>query len=185
VLVYQLVSIVEHGEAKTMSKRRGDVVFLSELIDRIGVDAARWFLVSRGHDQPLELDIDLASEQTQKNPVYYVQYAHARIAGIMRNAGAAGVSPDVPAELTSGERELVKRLVEFPAVVAEATDRRAAHALPTYAIRVADDFHRFYHHNRVLDAGDAQAFRLALCRATQTVIARALDLIGVEAPAQM
>jgi arginyl-tRNA synthetase len=185
VLVYQLVSVIEQGEAKKMSKRRGDVVFLSELIDRIGVDAARWYLVSRGHDQPLELDVDLAAEQTQKNPVYYVQYAHARIAGIMRNAGAATISSDVPAVLTSEERELVKRLVEFPGVVAEATERRAAHALPTYAIRVADDFHRFYHHNRVLEAGDAQAFRLGLCRATQTVIARALDLVGVEAPERM
>ncbi len=185
VLLYQLVSVVEQGEARTMSKRRGDVVFLSELIDRIGVDAARWYLVSRGHDQPLELDVDLAAEQTQKNPVYYVQYAHARIAGIMRNAGAAAVSAEVPADLTAEERELVKRLVEFPGVVQEATERRAAHALPTYAIRVADDFHRFYHHHRVLEAGDAQAFRLGLCRATQTVIARALDLIGVEAPERM
>ena len=185
VLIYQLVSVVEQGEARRMSKRRGDVVFLSELIDKIGVDAARWYLVSRGHDQPLELDVDLAAEQTQKNPVYYVQYAHARIAGIMRNAGAAAISAEVPADLAAEERELVKRLVEFPGVVQEATERRAAHALPTYAIRVADDFHRFYHHHRVLEAGDAQAFRLGLCRATQTVIAQALDLIGVEAPERM
>jgi arginyl-tRNA synthetase len=185
VLIYQLVSVVERGEAKRMSKRRGDVVFLEELVEKIGVDAARWYLVARGHDQPIEIDVDLAAEQTQKNPVYYVQYAHARIAGIMRNAGDAALSSDVPAELTAEERGLVKRLVEFPAVVAEATERRAAHALPTYAIRVADDFHRFYHHHRVLEAGDAQGFRLGLCTATQTVIARALDLIGVEAPDRM
>jgi arginyl-tRNA synthetase len=176
VLIYQLVSIVEQGAAKRMSKRRGE---------KIGVDAARWYLVSRGHDQPIEIDVDLAAEQTQKNPVYYVQYAHARIAGIMRNAGDAELSAEVPSELTPEERGLVKRLVEFPTVVAEATERRAAHALPTYAIRVADDFHRFYHHRRVLEAGDAQAFRLALCRATQTVTARSLDLIGVEAPERM
>jgi arginyl-tRNA synthetase len=185
VLIYQLVSVVEQGEAKRMSKRRGDVVFLQELLDRIGVDAARWYLVSRGHDQPIEIDVDLAAEQTQKNPVYYVQYAHARIAGIMRNAGGAALSADVPGELAPEERALVKRLVEFPGVVAEATERRAAHALPTYAIRVADDFHRFYHQHRVLEAGEAQAFRLALCKATQTVIARALDLVGVEAPERM
>jgi arginyl-tRNA synthetase len=185
VLIYQLVSVIEHGEAKRMSKRRGDVVFLDELVEKIGVDAARWYLVSRGHDQPIEIDVDLAAEQTQKNPVYYVQYAHARIAGIMRNAGDAPVSSDVPSELAAEERGLVKRLVEFPAVVAEATERRAAHALPTYAIRVADDFHRFYHHHRVLEVGDAQAFRLGLCRATQSVIARALDLVGVEAPDRM
>jgi arginyl-tRNA synthetase len=185
VLIYQLVSVVEQGEAKRMSKRRGDVVFLEELVEKIGVDAARWYLVSRGHDQPIEIDVDLAAEQTQKNPVYYVQYAHARISGILRNAGDAPVSSDVPTELTAEERDLVKRLVEFPAVVAEATERRAAHALPTYAIRVADDFHRFYHHRRVLEAGDAQAFRLGLCKAAQSVIARALDLVGVEAPERM
>ena len=186
VLIYQLVSVVEHGEAKRMSKRRGDVVFLEELVEKIGVDAARWYLVSRGHDQPIEIDVDLAAEQTQKNPVYYVQYAHARIAGIMRNAGdAPSLLPTSASELAPEERGLVKRLVEFPAVVAEATERRAAHALPTYAIRVADDFHRFYHHHRVLEAGDAQAFRLGLCKATQTVIARALDLVGVEAPERM
>jgi len=185
VLIYQLVSVIEQGEAKRISKRRGDVVFLEELVEKIGVDAARWYLVSRGHDQPIEIDVDLAGQQTQKNPVYYVQYAHARIAGIMRNAGDAELSADIRSELAPEERGLVKRLVEFPAVVAEATDRRAAHALPTYAIRVADDFHRFYHHHRVLEAGDAQAFRLGLCKATQTVIARALDLVGVEAPSKM
>ncbi len=87
VLVYQLVHLVEGGRAKKMSKRRGDVVFLDELVDAIGVDAARWYLVSRGHDQTIELDVELAAEKTQKNPVYYVQYAHARIAGILRNAG--------------------------------------------------------------------------------------------------
>jgi arginyl-tRNA synthetase len=103
----------------------------------------------------------------------------------MRNAGDAEVSSAASPELTAEERDLVKRLVEFPAVVAEATERRAAHALPTYAIRVADDFHRFYHHRRVLEAGDAQAFRLGLCKAAQSVIARALDLVGVEAPERM
>ena len=185
VLIYQLVSLVEQGEAKRMSKRRGDVVFLEELVEKIGVDAARWYLVSRGHDQPIEIDVDLAAEQSQKNPVYYVQYAHARIAGIMRNAGEVTLSADVPSDLAEEERALVKRLVEFPGVVAEATERRAVHAVPTYAIRVADDFHRFYHHHRVLEAGEAQAFRLALCQATQTVIARALDLVGVEAPDRM
>ena len=185
-LVYQLVHLVEGGETKKVSKRRGDVVFLDELLDTIGVDAARWYLVSRGHDQTIELDVDLAAQRTQKNPVYYVHYAHARIAGILRNAGAAADSQEVTlaAPLAVEERELVKRLLEFPALVAEAAERRAPHALPTYAIRVADDFHRFYHHHRVLES-EQQAFRLALARATQLVVARALDLIGVEAPDQM
>ena len=191
VLVYQLVHLVEGGETKKISKRRGDVVFLDELLDTIGVDAARWYLVSRGHDQTIDLDVDLASQRTQKNPVYYVQYAHARIAGILRNADVA--KGDLvtdrhkvvsTAPLAPEERELVKRLLEFPSVVAEAAARRAPHALPTYAIRVADDFHRFYHVHRVLGS-EQQTFRLALCAATQQIVARSLDLIGVEAPNQM
>ena len=184
VLIYQLVQLLEHGEAKKMSKRRGDVVFLDELIDAIGVDAARWYLVSRGHDQTIELDVDLARERTNKNPVYYVQYAHARIAGIRRNA--VDTVPDTFATkaLTREERELVKRLLELPQVVREATERRAPHAIPTYAIRVADDFHRFYHHHRVLDS-ENESFRLALVNATQSVLARCLDLIGVDATERM
>ena len=188
VLVYQLVHLVEGGEAKKMSKRRGDVVFLDELLDTVGVDAARWFLVSRGHDQAMELDVDLARERTQKNPVYYVQYAHARIAGILRNAAenlvAQSHEVDLAGPLATEERELVKRLLEFPALAAEAAQRRAPHAIPTYAIRVADDFHRFYHHHRVLES-EQQAFRLGLCAATALVVRRCLDLIGVEAPERM
>ncbi|MCS7006983.1 MAG: arginine--tRNA ligase [Thermoleophilia bacterium] len=192
VLVYQLVHLVEGGKARRMSKRRGDVVFLDELLDAIGVDAARWFLVSRGHDQTIEIDVDLAKERTNANPVYYVQYAHARIAGILRNARdrvpsvAAHRSGPHPfsVALALEERELVKRLLELPGVVAEATERRAPHALPTYAIRVADDFHRFYHHHRVLGS-EQEPLRLALCAASQAVIARCLDLIGVEAPERM
>jgi arginyl-tRNA synthetase len=184
VPIYQLVSIVDGGEAKKASKRRGDVVFLRELVDAIGVDAARWYLVSRGHDQPIDIDVDLAAERSQKNPVYYVQYAHARIAGILRNARGATVGGPAPGELAVEERDLIKRLAEFPGVAAEATERRAPHAIPVYAIRVADDFHRFYHEQRVVGS-DAEAFRLGLCRATQIVIARCLDLIGVEAPERM
>ena len=184
VLLYQLVHLARGGEQTKMSKRRGDVVLLDDFMDEIGVDAARWYLVSRGPDQTIEIDVDLAAERTQKNPVYYVQYAHARIAGILRNAGEAEASAVAPGALAREERELVKRLAEFPAVATEATERRAPHALPTYAIRVADDFHRFYHEHRVLGS-DAQAFRLGLVRATQTVIARCLDLVGVEAPERM
>ena len=184
VLIYQLVQLVEGGAAKKMSKRRGDVVFLDELVDTIGIDAARWYLVSRGHDQTIELDVDLAKERTNKNPVYYVQYAHARIAGIMRNAVAAPTLAGTSAPLTSEERELVKRLLEFPRVVGEATERRAAHAIPIYAIRVADDFHRFYHEHRVLES-EQEAFRLGLVAAVQSVIARCLDLVGVAAPQRM
>ncbi len=190
VLIYQLVNLIEEGEARKMSKRRGDVVFIDDLLDTIGVDAARWFLVSRGHDQTIELDVDLAKQRTQKNPVYYVQYAHARIAGILRNAGS-GLPRSSQVErgrpdplLAPEERELVKRLLEFPAVAMESAERRAPHAIPNYAIRVADDFHRFYHQHRVLGA-DSEGFRLALCAATQGIVARCLDLIGVDAPERM
>src|SRR5207344_2966600 len=108
--------LTKAGEATKMSKRRGDVVFLDDFLDEIGVDAARWYLVSRGHDQTIEIDVDLAAEKTQKNPVYYVQYAHARIAGIMRNAGSAVVEAAPPGDLAAEERDLVKRLVEFPGI---------------------------------------------------------------------
>jgi arginyl-tRNA synthetase len=184
VLIYQLVHVTQAGESRKVSKRSGDVVFVDELTDTIGVDAARWYLVERGHDQPHDIDIDLAREKSEKNPVYYVQYAHARIAGILRNAGATAVSTEAPAELSVEERDLVKRLADFPGVAAEATHRRGPHALPTYAIRVADDFHRFYHRHRVLES-EAESFRLALCQATRAVIARCLDLVGVAAPDRM
>ena len=184
VLLYQPVHLTRGGEQTKMSKRRGDVVFLDEFMDEIGVDAARWYLANRGPDQAMEIDVDLAAERTQKNPVYYVQYAHARIAGILRNAGDATVSAEPAAPLAPEERELVKRLAELPGVAADALAKRGPQGIPAYAIRVADDFHRFYHEHRVLDS-EQEAFRLGLCRATQTVIARCLDLVGVEAPDRM
>ena len=188
VLLYQLVHLTRGGAATKMAKRRGDVVFLDEFMDEIGVDAARWYLVSRGHDQTIEIDVDLAAEKSQKNPVYYVQYAHARIAGILRNTETEFVARSHKVELAGSlaeeEKDLVKRLAEFPALVAEAAERRAPHAIPTYAIRVADDFHRFYHQHKVLGS-EQEAFRLGICGATQAVASRCLDLIGVEAPERM
>jgi arginyl-tRNA synthetase len=184
VLVYQLVHLTRGGEAAKMSKRRGDVVFLDDFVDEIGIDAARWYLLSRGHDQTIEIDVDLAAERSQKNPVYYVQYAHARIAGILRNAEGREPDATAPAALAPEERDLVKRLLELPEVAREATARRAPHAIPTYAIRVADDFHRFYHRHKVLGS-ETEPFRLGLCTATQAVVAICLELIGVEAPERM
>jgi len=186
VLLYQLVHLTAGGQQKKISKRRGDVVFLDDFVDEIGVDAARWYLVNRGPDQAIDIDVDLAAEKTQKNPVYYVQYAHARIAGILRNApdGPSNSLLQSPAELASEEKDLIKRLAEFPGVVEEAVERRGPQGVPTYAIRVADDFHRFYHEHRVLES-ETEAFRLGLVRATQIVIARSLALIGVEAPERM
>lgn len=191
VLIYQLVHLTERGEAKRVSKRRGDVVLLEELIDEVGVDAARWYLVMRGHDQTIDIDVELAAEKTNKNPVYYVQYVHARTCGIFRESEGLPVEPTPYNGLGDEERELIKRLLEFPSVVSEATERRGPHAITVYAVRLADDFHRFYHHHKVLQkhfesvTADQQAFRLSLCRATQSVIARCLDLVGVDAPSRM
>ncbi|HUZ82191.1 MAG TPA: arginine--tRNA ligase [Gaiellaceae bacterium] len=184
VLLYQFVHLTRGGETTKASKRAGNVVFLDDVMDEIGVDATRWYLVNRGPDQTIEIDLDLAAEKSQKNPVYYVQYAHARIAAILRNAETAEVGGPPPGPLAAEEKELIKRLTDFPATVRESAGRRGPQLLPSYAIRLADDFHRFYHECRVL--GDpAQAFRLGLCRATQQVIARSLDLVGVEAPERM
>ena len=185
VLLYQLVHLTRGGQQTKMSKRRGDVVQLDEFMNDIGVDAARWYLANRGPDQTIEIDVDLAAERSQKNPVYYVQYAHARIAGILRNApDNAGNNLLLAGPLAAEERELVKRLAELPAVVADALVKRGPQGVPAYAIRVADDFHRFYHEHRVLES-EQEAFRLGLCRATRTVIARCLDLVGVDAPDRM
>jgi len=190
VLIYQLVHLTKGGEATKMSKRSGDVVFLDELIDEVGVDAARWYLVNRGPDQAIEIDVDLAAERSQKNPVYYVQYAHARVAGILRNA-PDNANDDASDKLSlSGsplapeEKELIKRLADLPGVIADAAAKRGPQGIPAFAIRVADDFHRFYHEHRVLES-EQESFRLGLCRATQTVIARCLDLVGVGAPERM
>lgn len=184
VILYQLVHLTRGGDVVKMSKRRGDVVTLDEFMDEVGVDAARWYLAARGPDQAITIDVDLAREKSEKNPVYYVQYAHARIGGILLRAEGLEVSAEAPPELAPEERDLVKRLAEFPAIVAEAAERRSPQALPTYAIRLADDFHRFYHHHRVLES-DEQAFRLALITAVKAVIARSLDLVGVESPERM
>jgi arginyl-tRNA synthetase len=184
ILLYQLVHLTRAGEQTKMSKRRGDVVFLDDFMDEVGVDAARWYLVSRGPDQTVEIDVDLARERSEKNPVYYVQYAHARIAGILRNAQGVDIGGDPPGPLAEQEKELIKRLTDFPVTVREAAERRGPQLLPAYSIRLADDFHRFYDKCRVL--GDpAQSFRLGVCAATQRVIARSLDLVGVEAPSRM
>jgi arginyl-tRNA synthetase len=185
VLIYQLVSLTKGGEATKMSKRRGDIVALDELIDEVGVDAARWYLIKSGPDQTLEIDVDLAAERSQKNPVYYVQYAHARIAGILRNApDHARDNVSLSGSLAPEEKELIKRLAELPGVIADAAAKRGPQGIPAYAIRVADDFHRFYHEHRVLES-EQESFRLALCRATQSVIATCLDLVGVDAPERM
>ncbi|MEA2390515.1 MAG: arginyl-tRNA synthetase, partial [Solirubrobacteraceae bacterium] len=191
IVIMQFVNVIERGERASMSKRRGDFVTLDDLMDEIGVDAARFFLVQRSHDTTVDLDLDLAREQSNDNPVYYVQYAHARIASMLVKAGddkVAGVSVDGGGEsLHPAERALVKRLLAFPDEVAEASARRAPHRITVYALELAQDFTAFYRDCRVVGAEPeaVESFRLALCVATRRAIAGALDLLGVSAPASM
>ncbi len=190
VLIVQLVSLVEAGESRRMSKRAGTIVMLGDLIDDIGVDAARFFLLERSSDTPFELDLDLAREQSQENPVYYVQYVHARCCSILGKADAEGAVRDpsaaAPAELDPSERAVVLRLAEWPAVAAEAAARRAPHRVVAYLKDLARDFHAFYHRCRVVgEAPEVQSFRLELTIATRGVVATGLGLLGVSAPERM
>ena len=187
LVIMQLVHLVEGGERAKMSKRAGEFVTLEDLIDDIGVDAARWFLLARSHETTIELDLALAREQSSENPVYYVQYAHARACSILERAARegqeAGGKPD---SLHPSERALVRRLLEFPDEVAEAAARRAPHRIATWALAAAQDFSAFYRDCPVVGAEpDVAAFRLELCAATRDVLARALDLLGVTAPESM
>ena len=186
VPIVQLVSLTEGGEAKRMSKRAGTLVTLGELIDDIGVDAARFFLVQRSHETAFDLDLDVARSQSNENPVYYIQYAHARIAGILAQNPEAPADAGAPAELDPSERALLLTLCGWPDAVREAERRRSPHRVAAYLQDLARDFHAFYHRCRVVgEAPEVIAFRLDLLRATRTVIAMGLDLIGVEAPDRM
>ena len=194
LVIMQFVHLVEGGERGKMSKRAGEFVTLDDLIDDIGVDAARWFLLARSHDTTIDLDLDLAREQSNENPVFYVQYAHARICSVLRKAG----EPDVAAALAAGapdgelpelhpsERALLRRVLDFPDEVAEAADRRAPHRVATYALDLAQGFSAFYRDCQVVGAEPAaEAFRLRLSVATRDALARSLDLLGVAAPDEM
>jgi arginyl-tRNA synthetase len=191
VEIMQLVHVVEGGERAQMSKRSGDFVTLDELIDDIGADAARFFMLQRSHDTTVDLDLELARKTSNENPVYYVQYAHARIASILRKAGegaedrAAADFAALPAE--SSERALIKRLCELPDEAAEAAARRAPHRLCAYATEVARDFHAFYRDCQVVGAeGEGvEEARLGLCLLTKRTIARTLGLLGISAPERM
>jgi arginyl-tRNA synthetase len=189
-LIMRLVHIVESGGRVQMSKRSGDFVSLDELVDDIGVDAARWFMLWRSHDTTVDLDLELARQESSENPVYYVQYAHARIASILRKAGgeageAGAPTPGTP--LQPAERDLVKRLLEFPDEVREAAARRAPHRICAYSTAVAADFHAFYRDCQVVGAeGEGvERSRLGLCQLVQRTIAASLGLLGISAPEQM
>ena len=191
VPIMSLVHVIEGGERVQMSKRTGDFITLDELLDDIGIDATRWFMLWRSHETTVDLDLEVARSQSSENPVYYVQYAHARIAGILRKAGEeGGTDPAAPAErlpLQESEKLLVKRLLEFPEEVRTAAARRAPHRICAYSTAVAADFHAFYRDCQVVGAeGEGvEASRLALCLATKRTIAAALGLLGISAPERM
>jgi arginyl-tRNA synthetase len=199
LLIMQFVHLVSAGERAQMSKRAGEFVTIEDLIDEIGVDAARWFLLARSHDTTVEVDLALAREQSNENPVYYVQYAHARIASMLARsaadgAGAGGDGEDAEAAargpgqpLDPSERALIEQLLAFPGELAEAAERRGPHRLAAYALELAQAFSAFYRDCRVVGAGTDQleAFRLALSRATARTIATTLGLLGVSAPERM
>ena len=190
VLLTGWVSILRGGQVVAMSKRAGDIYLLDTLLDEIGNDAARWFFASRGTQLDIEVDVDLARRQSSENPVYYVQYAHARIASILRKAAAAGLSPasDV-AGLLSGEPEalLVRAIARYPEVVEDAVAAQETQGITAYATELATQFHAFYRDARVVDAEQPERStkRLALALAAMTTLANALALLGISAPESM
>jgi arginyl-tRNA synthetase len=197
LLIMQLVHLVSSGERAQMSKRAGEFVTLDDLVAEIGVDAARWYLLARSHDTTVDLDLDLARSQSNENPVYYVQYAHARIASVLAKAGERRVTAAVELSLgqpstSSGplhasERMLIKQLLDLPGELASAAERRTPHRVAAYALELAQGFTAFYRDCRVVGAEPeaVESRRLALCVASKRTIARCLDLLGVSAPEEM
>jgi len=202
--VIQMVNLELGGERTQMSKRQGTFVTLDELLDDIGTDATRFFMLQRSHETTVDVDLDLAKSRSQDNPVYYVQYAHARLTSILRKARDEGAAPGAEgdgvdeeavaaaaadalgAAAEPSERALVQRLLELPNEVRTAGERRAAHRLAAYATATAADFHAFYRDCQVVGApGELQAARLGLAVAAKRVIARTLGLLGVSAPDRM
>jgi arginyl-tRNA synthetase len=188
------VHLVRRGERAQMSKGAGEFVTLDDLLAEIGVDAMRWYLLARSHDTTVDLDLDLAIEQSSENSVYYVQYAHARVFSILAKAGPERVQAALGAleererePLEPAERALIELLLAFPAEVEEAAARRAPHRIASYALELAQGFTAFYRDCRVVGAEpeSVESVRIALCVASGRTIASCLDLLGVSAPEEM
>jgi arginyl-tRNA synthetase len=188
VEIIRLVKLTRGGEQVKVSKRAGNIVTFDELLDEVGEDVARYFYVRSSHKTEMNFDLDLAIKQSDENPVFYVQYAHARISSIFERAG---LSPDQLVDFPTGdlapeERLLVLELLDFPRVIENCAARREVHPIPTYLETLATRFHQFYTVHRVLvDDADVRARRLALCAATNTVLRGGLGLLGVTAPEKM
>ena len=188
VEIVRLVKLLREGEEVKVSKRAGNFVTFDELMDEVGEDVARYFFVRSSHKTEMNFDLDLAIRQSDENPVFYVQYAHARIASIFERAGIAPESiEEIPAgELAAEEKALALELLDFPRIVRNAAERREVHPLPTYLETLATRYHQFYTVHRVLvDDEELQRRRLALSAATKAVLRSGLGLLGVEAPEKM
>jgi arginyl-tRNA synthetase len=193
VLIGQMVNLIRDGQPVRMSKRAGTVITLDDLVEAIGVDAARYSLIRSSVDTPIDIDLALWSSASNENPVYYVQYAHARLSALARNAAELGLIPDTGhLELLTHDKEgaLVRSLGEFPRVLKTAASLREPHRVCRYLEDLAGDYHRFYDSCRVLPQGDEEpnqlhTARLALCQATRQVIANGLAILGVRAPERM
>ena len=193
VLIGQMVNLVRDGQPMRMSKRAGTVITLDDLVEAIGVDAARYALTRSSVDSPIDIDLQLWSSASADNPVYYVQYAHARLCALARNAAELGLAPDTShLDELGHDREgaLIRTLGEFPRVLQSAAALREPHRVCRYLEDLAGDYHRFYDACRVLpqgdeSAGDLHGARLALCAATRQVIANGLGILGVSAPERM
>jgi len=193
VVFHQFVTLVRGGEQVRMSTRKGHFVTLDELIDEVGADAVRYFMLARSPDSHMEFDLDLAVEQSERNPVYYVQYAHARIASILRHAAEQGWDIESPGNVSllthESEQALIRKMLELPEVVEQGVTQLTPHYLPFYAQELAAIFHAFYRDCRVVSSDPADAeltrARLRLVRAARLVLARVLHLMGVTAPERM
>jgi len=190
VLIIQQVNLLQGGEVVKMSKRAGKIIEMAELIDEVGVDVARYFFLARRNQSPLDFDMDLAKTHSDENPVYYVQYAHARICNILKHAEGQGVRLSEDADLSllqkSEEMQLIKKLLDFPDVVSGAARHLEPHRLPNYVQELAAEFHRFYHHCKVVSDDAAQTgARLYLVDCVRIVFANALTLMGISAPERM
>jgi arginyl-tRNA synthetase len=191
ILIAQQITLMRGGEQVSMSKREGNIITLDEILDEVGVDAARFFFTMLATDSPLTFDLKLAVERSNENPVYYVQYGHARIASVLRRADPADVdaarnAPSLGVLTHDAELALARRLSELPRVVQGVVDNLAPHRLTKYARDVATEFHQFYTACTILvDERDLRLARLALCVATKSILAEVLDLIGVSAPETM
>ena len=190
VLLLQMVSLYRNGQLVKMSKRTGESVTLAELIEEVGTDAARFFFIMRSIDSQLDFDLDLAKSQTSENPVYYIQYAHARIASIFRQAKEAGIPMPANAKLSvlkeEAEIDLIKKIGEYPEEIEEAARERAPHHIARYAHELAGLFHTFYNQCRIVGVEpELSEARLALVTAVQQTIRHALTMLGVSAPDKM